>query len=200
MGDISIGAVGAAIVAGIISLFSLIIAKEQKVSEFRQAWIDELRKNLVSYLVNINAISDILRARKSGDTSDNSALISNYKLLNEASLSIKLRINSKEATAQALLGAMDAFESIASNNSSLIPDKIKTIEKDFLGAAQNLLKFEWVRVKTGEKIFIIMRRSLFAMIATLIALIVYLTIFQQGKSLAKTYKTPNIEMLRWDKM
>lgn len=42
MNSISIGAVGAAIIAGFFSIVSLIIGKEQKTSEFRQAWIDAL--------------------------------------------------------------------------------------------------------------------------------------------------------------
>ena len=75
MSDISVGAVGAAIIAGLVSLFGLIIGKEQKVSEFRQAWIDDLRKCLVAYLVNINAISDALRLQKAGKEIDNSALL-----------------------------------------------------------------------------------------------------------------------------
>ena len=40
--DQAIGAIAAALIAGLISLLGLIISKEQKVSDFRQAWIDAL--------------------------------------------------------------------------------------------------------------------------------------------------------------
>lgn len=152
--DISLGAVGAAIIAGLVSLLGLIIGKEQKVSEFRQAWIDDLRKCIVAYLVNINAIADILRLRKAGTPSDSSALPTSYKMLNEASHGIVLRVNSQERAAKVLLDVMDKFETIAADNATLTPQKIGSLEKDFVSAAKNLLKFEWQRVKRGESTFV----------------------------------------------
>jgi hypothetical protein len=151
MGDINIGAVGAAIIAGLVSLLGLIIGKEQKVSEFRQAWIDELRKCLVSYVVNINSIADSVRLKKSGQTIDTKDLMAHYKLLNEASNGIKLRVNSIEQPAKQLLDIMERFEEISSDNSSLTPEKIRNIEQKFLESSRDLLKFEWKRVKRGEK-------------------------------------------------
>jgi hypothetical protein len=44
--DQAVGAVIAAIIAGSIALLGLIISKEQKVSEFRQQWIDALRQDI----------------------------------------------------------------------------------------------------------------------------------------------------------
>ena len=110
MNEISIGAVGAATIAGLVSMLGLIIGKEQKVSEFRQIWIDQLRKCFVDYLVSINAVCDILRLKKSGKDFDNAALLENYKLLNEASHGITLRISDEEEPAKALLAAMNEFE------------------------------------------------------------------------------------------
>ncbi|WP_159392743.1 hypothetical protein [Methylobacterium sp. C1] len=193
--DISVGAVGAAIIAGIISLIGLILGKEQKISEFRQSWVDELRKSLVAYIVNINAISDFLRLRKSGDSGDNSALIANYKSLNEASLSIRLRINDKEAQAQALLKTMEEFENLAASNSSLIPDRIKIIEKDFMAASQTLLKFEWQRVKKGEKTFVAIKQIILAIIAALVVYMLYLTISPARRPNNNTTTSPRIELL-----
>ncbi len=40
------GLIVAAIIAGAVAFFSLIISKEQSVSEFRQQWIDALRKGI----------------------------------------------------------------------------------------------------------------------------------------------------------
>lgn len=45
---VAIGAIGAALIAATVSLLGLIISKEQKTSEFRQAWIDALRSDLGS--------------------------------------------------------------------------------------------------------------------------------------------------------
>ena len=166
MNDIGIGAVGAAIIAGLVSLLGLIIGKEQKVSEFRQAWIDELRKCLVAYLVNINAIADTVRvsiAKKTpiGDLSEN------YKHLNEAHHGIILRVNDDEAPSKSLITSMNEFEDIASKNATLTVDNIRAAESKFLSASKTLLKFEWKRVKRGEKTYYITKYIVIALIAVM---------------------------------
>jgi uncharacterized protein YnzC (UPF0291/DUF896 family) len=184
MDDISVGAVGAAIIAGLVSLLGLIIGKEQKVSEFRQAWIDDLRKSLVSYLVNINAISDAIRLRKSGKTIDDKELLSNYKSLNEASHSITLRVNSDESPSKSLINSMSEFEIIANNNSSLTPEKIKEIEEGFIKSSKELLKFEWNRVKRGEDIYIWTKRVVYLSIAAMVGVLIFVWNYDE-KSKAK---------------
>lgn len=173
MNEISIGAVGAAAIAGLVSLLGLIIAKEQKVSEFRQAWIDELRKCFVAYLVNINAISDTIRIAKSGEKADKSALVPSYKALNEASLGIKLRINPDEAEAARLLAAMDRFEQVAASDETLTPENIRLVESEFLTASKKLLKFEWKRVKRGEKIFVGTKIVVGVLVVVMLALLIF---------------------------
>ena len=174
MNDIGVGAVGAATIAGLVSLLGLIIGKEQKISEFRQAWIDDLRKCLIAYLVNINAISDALRLKKAGSQFDNQALLENYKLLNEASHGITLRVNAEEKPAKTLLKSMLEFEVIANVNSDLTPDKIRAIEEHFVQASKDLLKFEWKRVKRGENTFVWTKAIVAAAMISMICLLAYL--------------------------
>lgn len=171
MNELSIGAVGAAAIAGLVSMLGLIIGKEQKVSEFRQVWIDQLRKCVVDYLVNINAVCDILSLKKSGEEADQSALLANYKLLNEASHGITLRVNDAEKPAKALLASMNEFEKLAQDNSLLTPEKIKDVEGRFVQAAKELLKFEWTRVKRGERVFVWTKRIILLGIAMLLGLL-----------------------------
>ncbi|MFA8443450.1 hypothetical protein [Yoonia sp.] len=173
MNEVSIGAVGAAAIAGLVSMLGLIIGKEQKVSEFRQIWIDQLRKCVVDYLVSINAVCDILRLKEAGKDFDNAALLENYKLLNEASHGITLRVNDDEGPAKDLLAAMSAFEDLASDNKSLTPERIRAVESCFVQASKRLLKFEWNRVKKGEKVFVLTKRIILAAIALLIGLLAY---------------------------
>jgi hypothetical protein len=169
MNDLSIGAVGAAIIAGLVSLLGLIIGKEQKVSEFRQAWIDELRKNLVLYLVSINAITDAVRVAnvRRQPVSD---ISEDYKRLNEASNSIHLRINEKEKPSIDLKKSMEEFERIASSNASLTVENIKAAEGAFLLASKSLLKFEWKRVKRGEKTYFVTKYIVVALIVAMMLL------------------------------
>lgn len=178
MNDISIGAVGAAIIAGLVSLLGLIIGKEQKISEFRQVWIDDLRKCIITYLACINTISDTVRLKKSNDPIGNNKLVESYKQLNEASYGITLRINSKEKPAQDLIGHMKRFEAIAENNSKLTPNNIFDIENDFINSSKDLLKFEWKRVKRGEPTFVAAR---YIIIATTILMIIILTLMWNNR-------------------
>lgn len=168
MADITIGAIGAAIIAGLISLLSLVLAKEQKISEFRQTWIEELRKALISYVSNINAVADEVRAQRAKGEFNYAALAPHYKQLNEATTNIKLRVNEEEKPAKALLATMKEFETLASRNEDLTPGNIKRVEESFLGASNTLLKFEWKRVKRGEKTFIVTKFSLVGMVLVLV--------------------------------
>lgn len=195
MNEISIGAVGAAVIAGLVSLLGLVIGKEQKVSEFRQAWIDELRKCFVAYLVNINAISDAVRLKATGKLTDESALLSSYKSLNEASHGITLRINASEPPAKAVIEAMEDFEALAASNASLTPDKIKKVEKKFVNAAKELLKFEWMRVKRGEWVFVWTKRIVSMMIIIMLCILVYAWISDDENPTMEKAQPPGFHLL-----
>ncbi len=56
---IAAGAILAAVIAGAFSFLSLVMSKEQKVSEFRQDWINSLREDIckfVSAIVHLSAV------------------------------------------------------------------------------------------------------------------------------------------------
>ncbi|PTS77084.1 hypothetical protein DBR17_13935, partial [Sphingomonas sp. HMWF008] len=171
--DIGIGAVGTAIIAGLVSLLGLIIGKEQKVSEFRQAWIDDLRKCLVAYLVNINAIADAVRVSIASKMPVKD-ISENYKLLNEANHGIILRVNYDEQPTKNLIAAMDEFQVIASRNANLTVENIKVAEIKYIDASKELLKFEWKRVKRGEKTYFITKYIVIALIVLMMILFAYL--------------------------
>jgi len=50
------GTIIAAVIAAIVSLLGLIISKETKVSEFRQAWIDSLRAEIAAVITHAQAL------------------------------------------------------------------------------------------------------------------------------------------------
>ena len=168
MGGVSVGAVGAAIVAGVISIIGMIIGKEQKVSEFRQAWINDLRQCLSDYLVCINAVCDLKRLKNSGTTIDANELVKNYKDLNKANHGIILRVNSEEDIPKELILAMEEFERLAGSKDKFTPDAVKRIERKYLSASKKLLKHEWSRVKKGEPTFYYTKRILIAVTSALI--------------------------------
>lgn len=185
MNDISIGAVGAAIIAGLVSLLGLIIGKEQKVSEFRQAWIDKLRDHIASYLVHINAIADQIKLRSAGQAYDAKAVADSYKLLNEASHGITLRVNDEEDESRALLASMSNFESIATSNVTLTDDNIRRLEAEYIAASKKLLRFEWARVKRGEDTYVWTKRVVLGAVVVLIIIFARLWYDAEDKSKAE---------------
>ena len=185
MEQISIGAIGAAIIAGLVSLLGLIIGKEQKVSEFRQLWIDELRKCFVSYITNVNIICDVIRLKSSGKNYEEAKLLEGYKLLNEASLGIKFRINHQEENSKSILDVMKEFEELADSNETITLKNVRLVECKFNECATRLLKDEWSRVKDGEPIFVKTKRTvLYAviMLAILFVFMLFLSGIHKDKS------------------
>ena len=153
MPEITIGAVGAAAIAALISLLGLIISKEHKTSEFRQAWIDSLRSEITTYLTHLNAIADAARLPHPSQAEKVRALAPHYTAMNESAFSIALRLNRSEERSTKLMMCMKEFQDMALNEQEMRAANIRPIEGRLLLAAQDLLKFEWKRVKQGELTF-----------------------------------------------
>lgn len=157
--DIAIGAIGAALITGTATLLSLVISKEQKVSEFRQAWIDSLRAEISKLIAHTNAIYG---AYTSGfRTADEMWKIAreDFVALNDATSNIRLRLNPKEVDSIAVLDAIEELEDMLSPTLSADHQDINRVEKQLAVAAQRLLKSEWQRVRSGERMYRIARWS-----------------------------------------
>lgn len=151
---ISVGAVGAAFIAAIVSLVGLIISKEQKISDFRQSWVDELRKEISQYLANINAISDKLSIGFDSQENKVKELSDLYIRLNTSSFLITLRLNQNEEKSKKLLDCMSRFKELYNDEKNIKPKFIRPIEAELLDSSRDLLKSEWDRVKKGEPTFV----------------------------------------------
>jgi hypothetical protein len=171
--DISVGAIGAAMITAAISLIGLIVAKEQKISDFRQAWIDALRSEITSYLTSMNAIVDATSLPYKNQAEKVKALSPLYSSLNNANFFITLRLNPDEKNSKGLLACMKTFEEMASRPDGLIRENVKRVELDFLLASKNLLKYEWRRVKRGEPTFRITKGFLFVILASAVVLLAF---------------------------
>lgn len=154
MGGLTLGAIGAAIIAAAVSLIGLIISKEQKTSEFRQAWVDDLRREIAEYLVNFNSISDALQIKYKSYSEKREMLFPLYENLNKSSFMINLRLNYKEELAKNVISSMKNMQNeLISELINL--ERIRFLEANLLQNSQTLLKEEWNRVKRGETNFII---------------------------------------------
>lgn len=151
--DLAVGATIAAAIAAVISLLGLVIAKEQKVSEFRQAWIDALRDEVSALISHVNAIH---AAKMTGSKSASEAwalVREDFVGVNNATGKIRLRLNPDEDISKSILKVVEQLASIL--NSSAAPDhqRIHDLEIELVDHTQKLLKAEWRRVKSGEKVY-----------------------------------------------
>ncbi|HEY1937784.1 MAG TPA: hypothetical protein VGJ33_07610 [Candidatus Angelobacter sp.] len=152
-----VGLIVAAVIAGYVAFFGLIISKEQSVSEFRQRWIDALRDDIatvISCVTGIQGTSIIER--------DNPQLWNNVKAdfirFYEVMARIKLRLNpiekrgkEKEATAAALKALDELDATFRSPEPQFF--ELKTITETLATNSQVILKENWKRVRSGETVF-----------------------------------------------
>jgi hypothetical protein len=158
----------AALITGAVSFVNLTLTKEQKVSEFRQAWIDSLRDDLASFLGAARAFSRAVEALHvyGPDYKEKGALlISDQKVGDlryqaaETFSRIKLRLNATESEHVELLRllrrAIDEQNTMLKNKSAA-DSTLEAIEaaNEY---ARTVLKKEWERVKKGEFAFRVAR-------------------------------------------
>lgn len=147
-----------ACIAGVFSLLGLLISKEQRVSEFRQAWIDALRADIATLIAHAYQIHAFLVGSGPWDYAKFwNATRDDYVELNQASTRIKLRINRNERESKLILQSMSEMEALFSQRPTDPPKVslkqinkiVEALERD----APPLLKKEWQRVKSGEPIY-----------------------------------------------
>ncbi len=136
--DAGIASVVAAIIAAAAAGVGLVITKENKTSEFRQAWIDGLREELAELMENF------LQLRTTPPEKLPEVAGKIYFL----SAKVKLRLSSKNLTNEEsqLLKIIEDYI-LKMDRSSNITDVVR----QYFEYSSSILKTEWERVKRGEK-------------------------------------------------
>ena len=154
------GAMFAAIVAGFFAFMNLISSKEQKVSEFRQDWINSLRDSVSSYISSLTYLSTLYKhyTESTSAKKDKFEMAKGvedvYSKVNSSYNDIVFRINENEKNPDGKI-INDRFLKALSvtrqqyNQSEF--SKARNSCDELREATKPLLKFEWVRVKSGEK-------------------------------------------------
>ena len=150
---LAIGAITAALITGLVSFLGLIISKEQKVSEFRQAWIDSLRSELAALISHANAIHGAGMAKLGSSSETWKVVRDDFVGINNAAANIRLRLNPKEEQAKAVLGKVEELEQALAPDRPMDYSEINRVEQELVAAAQVLLKNEWLRVRRGERAY-----------------------------------------------
>jgi hypothetical protein len=96
----AVGAVIAAVIAGLVAFFSLIISKEQTISGFRQQWIDALRSDVASPVTYVVGIHGDSIAKKNDGVDLWGKVKENFTRFQELEARIKLRLNPHEERKQ----------------------------------------------------------------------------------------------------
>jgi hypothetical protein len=184
---IPLGAIIAAVIAAAATVTSLIVSKEQKVSEFRQQWIDSLRQDLARFSSNAQRVSwkpkipslgkamgipdafnpDVREEMLRGDPLQN-----NWSELAQSYYSARLRLNPDDKSHCSVLEKLDyvIHELEESDGSERFSRTIKALDA-LTDAAQGVLKNEWKRVKKGEPIY---RLTLLLAIAVIMLILIAL--------------------------
>ena len=151
--DIAVGAIGAALIAGVVSLLGLVISKEQKISEFRQSWIDALRSDFASLISHVNAIHGAVQAGFSGPGQMWQHAREDFIGANSATANIRLRLNPSEEQCKEVLRLVSELEREMAVGRMPDHARLDTIEHELVSSAQVLLKAEWMRVRKGERVY-----------------------------------------------
>ena len=169
----------AALIAGGISLLGMLTSKEQKVSEFRQVWIDALRADIAGFVAHAHEIAAYHQMHVPLNASEAwAATRDDYLELNRSSIRIKFRLNPDEVDNQVLLNLMKEMEKLFMNLAQ--PKSVNELYKivDALEqCAPPLLKKEWNRVKRGEPIYVV--ANIVTFVFFLVAVFVAICLFSK---------------------
>ncbi len=179
---ISLGVILAALISGIFVVINFIVAKDQKTSEFRQNWIDSLRKDVAEYIsINEVMFSNLIHSANSNKISNDELNtffennLSYFTQRNNTRNSIYLRVNPTDD--KEIITAVQEIEKYWEGKKNF---EITEISKDInrlIKLMQTLLKKEWKRVKSGE---ISYKTLKYFFIVSVIALAIYIILLLSG--------------------
>jgi hypothetical protein len=170
--DAALGAILGATITGLVSLLGLIISKENKISEFRQSWIDALRSELASLVAHLYAIHAGLANIPADDWWAQAR--DDYLGANRCFVSVRLRLNPREKSSQTILELLDALEKCFAPGVAPSVDQLAPLEKKLVSESHALLKREWDRVRHGELFFRIARLVSFVVLIGGLSLLILL--------------------------
>ncbi|WP_455928781.1 hypothetical protein [Pseudomonas fluorescens] len=166
------GPIAAALVAGLISFAITVLAKDQKTSEFRQAWIDGLRADLADFAGLAGTMVAVLNVKQLRGEDASSYVLErhdDFTKMDSLITRIRLRLNPDEHGE--ILEFLKDFRSCRPATSRAEVDQ--AVER-VVACGQKILKSEWRRVKRGEPAFQWLKRvSLVFVVAALIGSFVF---------------------------
>lgn len=168
----------AVIITAIVGIFTLIIGRGSKISEFRQAWINDQRKDLAAW-----GAAALSLAR--GNSTDRAA---DYHSLEEAAYRIRLRENPTKREWADVIRDMDAVRDKLLANDRTAFDVFPEL-RGIADGAQRRLKRDWNKVRRGEVGYQVLC-FLFPALFAVLLLIGYYTIYPDESPFRTEQKKP----------
>lgn len=158
--DSAIGSIIAAAIAGVVVFISTMLSKEQKTSEFRQTWIDELRKDISKYISGSTEVITLYYSKNNDKKNQEKFLDDNFELIHELQTlehRIILRLNQEEhrELIKKIKKFREELSDIYKNKQSHINRKEEEniVIDELIFETKKILNYEWKRVKKGEVTF-----------------------------------------------
>ncbi|WKD30215.1 hypothetical protein NDQ72_09820 [Halomonas sp. KG2] len=174
-----LGAMFAALIAGYFAFTNLVASKENKVSEFRQDWINSLRNSVARYISSLTYLSTLYihysaRPEEKRDKFEMARDVEEiYAKVNESYNDIIFRINDREKRKKGkeLNDAfLDALYKTRKHYQKNELAEARSACEPLREASKPLLKYEWKRVKAGELNYRISKYfAIFVLVCGLIA-------------------------------
>ena len=162
------------LIAGFVSFIGLIITKEQKISEFRQDWINKLRDDIASLIGSASEFYHawLVAVKEKKDKNFGAQFlkdkVSVVKDITSIAARCRLRLNPKKD--QTMIQILTEVEEHASSPRKLESDNFAEVINKLEKESHEVFKTEWERVKRGELFFVVMKWLLGAfVVAWLIA-------------------------------
>ena len=167
--------VSAALLAGHFSYINMLIAKDQKTTEFRHESISSLRNEISKFISNASVLSSmVVYMHKHGTIDFDKFILDNMELLKDLQASysrIQMMVNPNE-DAEFLTKLESVHKYVSGNNGDFELSEVNSAEQELITATQVLLKKEWTRIKSGEFMYRVAKWGTLLFLASLTILVI----------------------------
>jgi hypothetical protein len=213
----AIGPIFAATITGLVAFLGLVISKESKISEFRQAWLDALREDISGLIARIECLRFQLRSfnleienrisilqkeevkphdKRKINLGEESGKLLNLPLQTAGDIKEDLffvglhisRIRLRVNEREAK-SFCSTLNEVERTFKNSSPTDCASLEDRFVAESQILLKKEWKRVKRGESVFYVSKMISFFLLLISVVLISIFYIQPQQISTAIPFST-----------
>ena len=172
------GAVIAAFITGLISLVNMLIAKDQKISEIRQAWIDSVRTEVAAFIASATAIPVMGRIIDSKQSYDKSRPDAWSDMTHYAKETLpefikgynRIVLLLNPSTHKKLIDYVDALKTATEMYKRSVHTEIEARSSDVLCETQRVLEDEWLTVQRGEPMYRATKRLIVALLGLLLTI------------------------------